>query len=75
MNGPGLVDRFIDRRRFRYPIHKKYLVKGKTENVQDGFFYFLEWKMDGLLNNPVKPKLPPQNPLKKMNSKCPVSFT
>ncbi len=74
INRFGLLDCFVDRCRFRDPIHIKYLVEGKAKDVQDGEFYLSERKADSLLNYPIKPKPPPQNPLNQVNDKRPISF-
>jgi hypothetical protein len=71
---PGLPDSLIHSGGFRDPVHEKYLKKCNTQDVQDGRFDLLERKVNGLFDNPVQSKPPPENSLNQVNRKGPVAF-
>ena len=72
---PCLLDRFIDGRRLRDPIHEKNLIKGDEEDIQNGRVDFSEREAEILPDDPVKPESPSKNPLNQMYGKGPIPFT
>jgi hypothetical protein len=72
--GPCLLYRLIDSSGLRDSIHKKYLVKGNAEDIQNEGFN-TKRSAGSLFNDPVKSKSPSKNSLDQVNSKGPVPFT
>jgi hypothetical protein len=66
---PCLFRRLIDDRGFGDSIHKINLVKGDPQDVQDRRLNLSKGEVDRLLDDPVQPESPPENPLNEVDGK------